>query len=242
MVMGIQLNKIICFLACLFFIVGNLKAQDQNKIREKSLSVFFTPDVSIVDKNYTDDVNSKINLWGFSLKYSNRNAERRSYFSYGLQLDRNAISKDGLPDISKSSDAEGSEIKTFDYKHTFTYIAPSIEFNYLLINSESHRLGASVGLYFRYFLSQKLDFNLSDGTESASLSASEITNNNLYNNPGVMTSIWYEWKLHENIFFHSGIDYNCDTNMFGSVPAFQKVGVSLGVVFNIGRVGRSSED
>jgi len=89
-------------------------------------------------------------------------------------------------------------------------------------------------LYFKYFLSTKLSFDYSDGEEKASLSAFDITNNHLYNNPGLMTSIWYDWKVNKNLFLHSGIDYAYDMNFMSSVPSFRKIGVSLGVIIKLG--------
>jgi hypothetical protein len=202
-------------------------AQKTAKKNEKSLSMFYTPNLSIVDKNYADDVDDGINLIGFSLKYSSRELDDRFYLSYGIDIQENSISQ-------KSIRVHSNNEYTYEYKLSYTYIAPSIELNYLLVNTEVNRLGISTGLFFKYFLRKKLKHHLSDGWQSASLSLSDITDNYSYNNPGLMTSIWYQKKLNESMFLHSGVNYTYDLNYTSSVPMFQKIGISLGLVINLG--------
>ena len=232
----LQLKRQTRFMVCLFLLLGVASNADaQDKTKQKCISFFLTPDVSTVDPNYAAGVNSKVNLLGLSLKYSNRNIDHRFYMSYGLLLDRNANAKEGLIDIRDEADGE-MQNKTFDYKQSYSYIAPSIEMNYLVVDKETFLIGASAGLFLKYFLSQKLKFNLSDEEQKAKLSAADITNNYFYNNPGVMTSVWCKWKLNQNLFLHSGIDYSHDLNFYSSIPIFQKIGMSVGLTVNIGNM------
>ncbi|MCT4599922.1 MAG: hypothetical protein N4A32_03385 [Marinifilaceae bacterium] len=221
------MNKKIFLIACLFVILESLKAQDITKEKEKKVNVSITPSLNIVDKNYASDIDPEINLLGFSVKYSSRNLNNRFYFSYGLLIDRSLIKDKDIRSLANDSEFE------YQYNLSYTYIAPSLEFNYLILNKKSHRVGISTGLLFKYYLSKSLELHLSSGVQNSSIHLSDISNNYFYNNPSHMTSIWYEWELNTKLFLSTSIYYSYDMNFSSSVPSFQKFGISLGLTFDI---------
>jgi len=241
MILKLHKNTCLSFLAMLILMLstaGDLLAQEEVKIKEKQWSLFLTPDIGIIDSYYVKDGKSKMNPWGLTLKYSKRNINRRHYLSYGLIFDKNTFTKDGFYDNRGVVDNEGnineSQSREFDIKQSYFYIAPSIEMNYLLVNMETHRLGATVGAYFKYYLAQKTQYNLHDGAKTTVLSPFDITYNFLLNNPGLNTSFWYKYHLNKKYLMHVGIDYSHDLNFESPMPRFQKIGVSLGLTMNIG--------
>jgi len=218
--------------------LGDVWAQEEAKIKEKQWSLFLTPDIGIMNSYYAKDVKSKANLLGLTLKYSKRNISKRHYLSYGLIFDKNTFSKDGFYDNRHVVDSEGnvneSQVRRFNVKQTYLYIAPSIEMNYLLIKTETQRVGFTGGAYFKYYLTQKSIYKLHDGVKTTVLSPLDITYNYFINNPGVKASLWYEYNLNIKYLLHLGVDYSHDLNFESPLPRFQKIGVSLGVTMKLG--------
>lgn len=241
MILKLHKNTYFSLLAMLILMLstaGDLLAQEEVKIKEKQWSLFLTPDMGILDSYYAKDANAKPNLFGLTLKYSKRNIKKRHYLSYGLILDKNTFTKDGFYDNRNVVDNEGnideSQARQFEVKQSYFYIAPSIEMNYLLFNSETHRIGTSVGAYFKFYLAQKTEYKLNDGAQTTTLSPFDITYNFLLNNPGINTSLWYEYNLTKKYLLHVELNYSHDLNFESPIPRFQKIGVSLGITMNIG--------
>jgi len=242
--MILKLHKNTCFsflilLTLMLSTAGDLLAQEEARIKEKQWSLFLTPDMGIMDSYYAKGAKAKPNLLGLTLKYSKRNIKKKHYLSYGLIFDKNTFTKDGFYDNRNVVDNEGnideSQARQFDVKQSYFYIAPSIEINYLLLKSETHRMGASVGAYLKYYLAQKSEYKLNDGAQTTTLSPFDITYNFLFNNPGINTSFWYEYNLTKKYLLHGGVNYLHDLNFESPIPRFQKIGVSLGVTMNIGK-------
>ena len=218
----------------LFFVVSMpIIAQNENKLWKVTLLV--NPSLSIVNPYYVLNAKSQLNI-GTSLQFRRENPRKPYFFSYAISVDRNATRKEGFSDNRNAVNNQGAltgDSRYFDAVFAYTYLAPSFNFNYKVMERSGATLGFSTGMAFKYFLRYATFYRLYDGERKSVLRAKDVEANYIGNSPSVNFSLWYEFALRKNWTVHSKLDYSYDLNFWSGVPRFHKITIELGVTRSI---------